>query len=258
MSKINKTECWVAFGLCLFLVFVMKLSYSSHLSDEKIKHSSDVSYMPVVGTMHTYQKYEEIDYTESSDGTYTKNSTTKYNITYSYKVNNVTYYKTINDKTSLDTTISFYYNPDNPQQTSFFATYEDAVEGFKVVKIIGDGFVVLSILVGFFAVYRTFIYKAPEALGGIVVRDDMDSFIDKDDLDEEFDQVKMFENYGVVTTENFDYISNVNVPSMVVPEQGNKKTVDKIETIPFPGSKTSKEPVVLYTEEEYNNINKEN
>ena len=36
---------------------------------------------------------------------------------------------------------------------------------------------------------------------------DMDSFIDKDDLDEEFDQVKMFENYGVVTTENFDYMT---------------------------------------------------
>ncbi len=257
MNRINKTECWIAFSICLIFALIMKLSYSSHLSDEKLKHSLNEPFLPVVGTMHSYVEYEEIDYRNDDNGTYTK-STTKYNITYSYKVNNTVYYMTVNDKTHLDSTISLYYNPSNPQQTSFFATYEDAIEGFMFVKIIGDVLLILSVLVGVFAIYRSFIYKKPEVLGGIVVKDDFASFNNKKDYDEDFDQMKFFDDYGVVTTENFDYISSVRVPSMRIPDQGEKVEVDKIETIPFPGKISAKEKVVLYTEDEYNNMNKEN
>lgn len=261
-NKINKTECWVAFGLCLIFAIVMKASYSSRLADERLKHISADPFLPVVGTMHTYDKYEEVKYRDSDgDGHYTKRRTIKYNITYAYVVNDTVYYMTVYDKTSLDSTISIYYNPSNPQQTSFFATYEDAIEGFKVVKILGDVFLVLSVFLGCFAVYRTFIYKELSELGGVVVQDDFTSFekSNKYDDDNSFDQEKMLKDYGVVTTDKFDYISTVKRPNMVIPEQGEKTVVDKVETIAFPGKISTNEKIVLYTEKEYEDMmNKEN
>lgn len=253
LNKINKTECWISFGLCLIFAVVMKMSYSVQLSDEKLKHSSGEAFLPVVGTMHKYDKYEEIEYRDSNDdGHYTKRRRTKYNITYSYVVNGTVYYKTVNDKSSLDSTISLYYNPSNPQQNSFFATYEDAVEGFQFVKMIGDIFVILAVLVGCFAVFRTFVYKAPEELGGVVVQDDFSSF-DKV-RDDDFNQEDILKDYGIVTTDNFDYISTVKRPNMVIPEQGDKPDVDKVETIPFPEKISTKEKVVLYSEDEYEDM----
>ncbi|MBQ9984463.1 MAG: hypothetical protein IJP29_07720 [Lachnospiraceae bacterium] len=254
LNKINKTECLVALGLCLILAIVMKVSYSSRLADEKSKHISREPFLPVMGTMHTYDEYEEIEYRDSDDdGHYTKRRTIKYNITYSYVVNDTIYYMTVYDKTSLDSTITLYYNPSNPQQTSFFATYEDAVEGFKVVKIIGDVFVILSVLLGCFTVYRTFIYKTPDELGGVVVKDDFTSF-DKGGEYDDFKQEEILSDYGVVATDNFDYISTVKRPNMVIPDQGDKLDVDKVETIPFPEKISSKEKVVLYTEDEYEDM----
>lgn len=259
-NKINKTECWVALGMCLIFAIVMKVSYSSRLADERSKHNSAKSFLPVVGTMHTYEKYEEIEYRDSdNDGHYTEYRTIKYDITYSYVVNDTVYYMTVYEKTSLDSTISLYYNPDNPQQTSYFATYEDAVEGFKFVKIIGDVFAILSLLLGGLAVYRTFIYKAPGELGGVVVQDDFTSFEQSNRFDDDsFNQEKMLNDYGVVTTDNFNYISNVKRSNMAIPEQEDKLVVDKVETIAFPGKKSSNEKLVLYTEKEYEDMmNKE-
>jgi len=259
-KKINKTECWVAFGLCLIFALTMKLSYSSRLADEKLKHSSGEPFLAVIGTMHKYDKYEEVEYRDyDDDGHYTEERTIKYNITYSYVVNDTVYYMTVYDKTSLDRTIHLYYNPRNPQQTSFFATYEDAVEGFKFVKIIGDVFVILSILLGCFTIYRTFIYKTPDELGGIVVKDDFSSFDNERDYDDHFNQEKIMDDYGVAATEDFSYVSPVKRFNSVLPDQGEKTDVNKVETIAFPGKITTREEFVLYTEDEYKDIkNKEN
>ncbi len=41
---------------------------------------------------------------------------------------------------------------------------------------------------------------------------------------------------------------------MVMPGQGDKPNVDKVETIPFPGKISTMEKVVLYTEDEYDDM----
>lgn len=257
-SKLNRTECLVAFGLCLVFAFVMKSNYAARIEEERRVHASNERFERVVGTMHTYEKYRDAEYRGTRRTGRRVRYTTKYNIKYSYIVNDVVYYKTVYDKTSLDATITLYYNPSNPQQNSFFATYEDAVEGFQMIKIIGDVLVLLTILVGGIAIYRIFIYKTPSELGGTVLQDDFSSFGDsnKYDNNNSFEQEKILKDYGVVATEDFGFVSTVH-PSVAMPEREDKQVVDKVETIPFPGKISSNDKFVLYTEEEYKNMNKE-
>lgn len=101
-----------------------------------------------------------------------------------------------------------------------------------------------------------FIHKNPDKLGGVVVRDDFESFTPKNDTSDDatLDQEKFLNDYGIVTTDKFDYISTVKTPDRIMPGQGIKQDVDKIETIAFPGKISIKEEVVLYTEEEYKDM----
>lgn len=256
-SKLNRTECLAAFGLCLVFAFVMKSNYAARIEEERRVHASNERFERVVGTMHTYEKYRDAEYRGTRRTGRRVRYTTKYNIKYSYIVNDVVYYKTVYDKSSLDSTITLYYNPSNPQQNSFYATYEDAVEGFQMVKTISDILVILTILVGGVAIYRIFIYKTPSELAGTVVQDDFSSFGDSNKYDDNntFDQEKILKDYGVVATDDFAFVSTVH-PSVAMPERGEKQVVDKVETIAFPGKKSTDTKFELYTEQEYKDMMK--
>lgn len=115
-------------------------------------------------------------------------------------------------------------------------------------------FLVIAVIFAVFAIYSTFIYKAPEDIDGIVVRDDFPSFDSDGDFYNTSTQERNLNDYGIVTSNNFDYISTVNTKHYSIPESGEKSDVNKVETIPFPGKSSQKETITLYTEEEYNNL----
>ncbi|MBQ4057394.1 MAG: hypothetical protein IJD40_00515 [Lachnospiraceae bacterium] len=125
MNKIDKDHLWIVFGLCLILAIAIKIVYLSQLGDERLKHTATGPFLPVVATMDTYQEYEVVERETDDDGYTREYRTTKYNITYAYVVNDTTYYMTEYDKNSLVDKVGIYYNSNNPNQISYYATYDD-------------------------------------------------------------------------------------------------------------------------------------
>lgn len=224
MNKIDKDHLWIVFGLCLILAIAIKIVYLSQLGDERLKHTATSPFLPVVATMDTYQEYEVVERETDDDGYTREYRTTKYNITYAYVVNDTTYYMTEYDKNSLVDKVGIYYNSNNPNQISYYATYEEAVEGLKIYKIISDVFIVLSIIMGFLSIYRTFIYKPPSELGGMVIKDDFKAFVELNQYDDK--------------------------------ESNKQEKMLKAETIAFPGKKSTGDKFELYTEQEYKDMMK--
>ncbi len=211
LSKIDKSVWWVVMGICFFIAFVLMISSYGHLQTERMNHSSGETFISVPATMCKYEEHEVVEYDEEENRI--RNRYTVYDITYQYEVGGKIYYQTIEDKRTLDTTTSFNCDPTNPNRTSLFLTYDEAADGFNIIIKIGIGFLIVGVLFAIIAIYWMYIYKAPEDVDGIVVRDDFPSF----------------------ETDAFD--------------------VEKVDSIPFPGNTIKKEPFVLYTEDEIDDMN---
>ncbi len=254
LGRIDKSVWWVVMGLFLFVAFALKITCSSHLQSERLLHSSGETFIPIVAKLHKFSEREQVDYDTDSNGHTTRRSYTVYDVIYQYEVGGKVYYMTINGKSSLDNNAYFYCDPKNPNKTSQFQTYDEARSGYDIFLRTGDVFLVLAVMIAIIAIYRTFIYKAPEDIDGIVVRDDFPSFDSESDFDNTSTQERNLNDYGIVTSNNFDYISTVNAKHYSIPESGEKSDVNKVETIPFPGKSSQKETITLYTEEEYNDL----
>ena len=70
----------------------------------------------------------------------------------------------------------------------------------------------------------------------------MEEYVEYEEIEyRDFNNDGHYTKYGVVTTDNFAYISIVSLKTTMLPNQGNKSVVDQMETIPFPRRTSKKE-----------------
>jgi len=125
--------------------------YEAEMYKIKKIHNSKEDFLPITAHIYNYST----DKISDDDGGYI----TVYDIKYVYSVNNMAYYFKLNDKYGLIETVSIYYNPSNPEEYSYYASYEQARKQFNADKFVGDLFffiaIVLLLIMIFISVFTT-------------------------------------------------------------------------------------------------------
>ncbi|MBQ9935846.1 MAG: hypothetical protein IJO70_08365 [Lachnospiraceae bacterium] len=138
MKNKRLKELNILFVAFVVLMAAFKLFYAYDMYKIYIIHNSKEDFIPITAHIYNYST----DRIKDDDGYYE----TVYNIKYVYSVDKMAYYFKINNMRGLVETKTIYYNPSNPEEYSFYASYEQAREEFNSNNFIGNMFFVLSIV----------------------------------------------------------------------------------------------------------------
>ncbi|MBE5943946.1 MAG: hypothetical protein E7258_03400 [Lachnospiraceae bacterium] len=204
-----------AFIICVVITVLFKLFYAADISKVKKLHDSKEDFLPVVAHIYSYRSDREKD----SNGNYVD----VYDIKYVYVVNETAYYLKLNNRHSLKETIDIYYNPSNPEENSFYASYEQAVKEFNVNKFIGDIFFLISFVLFPIVIYFYVFRKQ-------YIVDDRKR-ISPEDIP--LDKPYIVDEYGIWDSDDINNFIKDDESKFKVSHEGEKEVVDEIATISF-------------------------
>ncbi|MBE5941989.1 MAG: hypothetical protein E7264_05535 [Lachnospiraceae bacterium] len=189
-----------------------------------------------------------------------RNRRTRYNNTYRYTVNEQTYTVTYYSERWRGSDKVLYYNPTNPNVVSKYSSYADAATGnaiWIIFVVIGQSVII------FFAVKATRGQNAyQEQSVGVVLGDDF-QFDMNNDASPYTDRISSSQKEETQEKETIAFpgwnsegkVESIPFrPSKTITESNQ---TDDVETIAFTRSTKPKDDFVLYTEEEYKQMQKE-
>lgn len=226
MNKKKFGELIVVFIICVCMTIYFSISYSSKLKDVKDLHYKKENFLSVNAYGHQLRKYSIIN----DDGS----CSYLYDAIYEYEVDGVSYCFYSYGDSYVSNKIIIYYNPTNPHEYSYYATYKDAVEPVNYIKIIGYLFFGASVIVLLIIIYYRIFQKEYIYNENYIIADDNISLDKENKLDDtiSLDKEYILDEYGLwAADENYvDVDTRLNRTVVQVPD---KEVVDKIATIPF-------------------------
>ncbi|MBE5953601.1 MAG: hypothetical protein E7257_05525 [Lachnospiraceae bacterium] len=226
MSKKLFDELIVVLVICVCMTIVFAIWYSTKLADAKELHYNKEKFLPVDVYGYQIRKYT----IENEDGSYS----TVYDAKYEYEVDGNPYCFYSYKDSSVSSKFIIYYNPSNPQEYSYYATYKDAIKPVNYIRIIGYLFFGASVFLLLIIIYVRIFKKEYIYNDNYIIADDnitLDKYNNSDDnISSEKEYI--LDEYGLwVDDENYvDVDTRLNRAVIPVPD---KEVVDKIATIPF-------------------------